>query len=485
MRLRRELLTLLFVVACVPGLPHIDGAPAAPSAPDRVWSPPRAARIPDSLGSARLLPRDLEARAAALTLDDAVDLALRNNPATRASWAQSRAAASAYGAARAAYWPQVNGAATAGRADQPGGSATSLTGPRTTYAPSLSLSYLLFDLGGRGGTVESARQGAFAQAYTHNRVVQTTVLQAEEAYFAYAGARALRDAQRVSVREAQASFDAARARDSVGLASIADVLQARTALAQAQLQLQTAQAQLQAARSTLGLAIGVPATTPYEIATRPEDVRVGEVTASVDSLIELGLRDRPDLQAARASAAQARAEIGVARSAALPTLSLVAGDGFTRSSVTPLSGRSYSVALSVDVPLFDGGARAEEIARTRALADVAAAQAVAQRQTVIADVFTSYYQLQAATQQVYTSDELLASAVSSLRAARARYTNGVGNIIDVLAAQSALATARAEQAQSRWNWAPSLARLGQASGALDTGGHVAVPVGATSRPLTP
>ena len=469
--------TLLAIIACAPAGPRIDGAPGAPPAPDRLWRAPRAARFPDSLGAAPALPADLRDRAATLTLPDVVDLALRNNPATRTSWAQARAAADAYGAARANYFPTVNGVVTAGRSEQPAaGGGVGLGGVRTSYGPSVSLNYLLFDFGGRGGTVQGARETAFAQAYTHNRVLQTTVLQVEQAYFTYVAARALHDAQRTAVQEAQTSHDAARRRDSVGLATIADVLQARTALAQAQLQLQTTEAQLQAARSSLAEALGVDPTAPYDVAARPEDVPVGDVTTSVEALIDAALRGRPDLQAARVNAAAARAAVRTARAAALPSLSLSAGDGYTRSSLDPLTGRSYSVSLSLQIPLLDGGARAYDIARAQALADAASAQAASQRRAVIGDVYTSYYNLQTATRQVRTSDDLLASATASMRAAQARYANGVASILDLLTAQAALATARAQQAQSRWVWAQALAQLGYAAGALNTRGQATVPV---------
>ena len=473
--IRISTIALAAVVGCVPGTPHIGGVPAAPPAPNQLWRAPREARAPDSLGSRQSIPADLAARAATLTLADVVELALRNNPATHVSWAQARAAADAYAVARASYFPTINGVMSGTRSDQPGGSAT-VAGLRTAYGPSLSLAYLVLDFGGRSGTVGSARETAFAEAYTHNRVVQTTVLQAQQAYFGYVASRALRDAQRVAVQEAQASYDAARARDSVGLATIADVLQARTALTQAQLQLQSTEAQVQTARSTLALAVGVSPTEPYDVAACPDDVSVGAVTASVDSLIDVALRERADLQAARATEAAARSDIRAARGGVLPSLSLSAGDGYTHSSLGTLTGRNYSLSLAVQVPLFDGGAKEYSMARARALADVAAAQMVAQRQTVINDVYTSYYDLKTATQQVRTSDELLASATASMRAARARYTGGVGSIIDLLTAQAALADAGAQQAQSRWTWAQALTRLAYASGILDTSGRSALTV---------
>jgi TolC family type I secretion outer membrane protein len=467
--------------ACAARTPSIAGRPGAPTAPNRVWDPPPAARARDSLGPPAAVPAALAARASSLTLVDVVELALQNNPATRASWAQARAAADAYGAQRASWLPTIDGAVNAITSRQPSANASSLSGgalsrPRSQVVPSLNLNYLVLDLGGRAGSVEAARQNAFALDFTHNATVKNTVLQVEQAYFAYVGTRALHAAQETSVQEARASFDAARKRDSVGLATIADVLQARTALAQAQLALQTSEAQLQSARGALALALGVSPTLPYDVAARPEDVPVGDVTASVESLIDEALRARPELQSAYANAAAAGASVRVARAAALPSLALTGVGGYTSSSIDVLSGRSYSVGLGLQIPLFNGGARQYDIARARALADAAAAQAQSVRQNMINDVFTAYYNLRTATQQVRTSDDLLASAVASLRAAQARYTGGVGSIIDLLTAQAALATARAQQAQARWVWAQQLALLAHASGALDARGAPGVPV---------
>ena len=470
--------------ACAAPAPRIAGRPGAPPAPNRVWQPPRAAQTRDSLrpaGPAAGLPAAVASRASSLTLADVVDLALQNNPATRVSWAQARAAADAYGAQRATWLPTIDGAVNATHSLTPSANASSQTGvalnrARSALAPSLNINYLVLDLGGRAGSVEAARQSAFALDFTHNATVANTVLQVEQAYFAYVGTRALEAAQQTSVREAQASYAAARKRDSVGLATIADVLQARTALAQAQLALLTSEAQLQTARGALAVALGVSPTLPYDVAAQPEDVPVGMVTASVESLIDEALATRPELQAAYANAASARASVRVARSAALPSLALTGSSGYTSSSIDALTGRNYTVGLGLQIPLFNGGARQYQIARAEALADAAAAQAQTIRQGVINDVFTTYYDLKAARQQVATGDELLASAIASQRAAQARYTSGVGSIIDLLTAQAALSNARAEQAQARWVWAQRLALLARAAGAIDARGAAALPV---------
>jgi outer membrane protein TolC len=65
---------------------------------------------------------------------------------------------------------------------------------------------------------------------------------------------------------------------------------------------------------------------------------------------------------------------------------------------------------------------------------------------------------------------LLASAQQSVQVAAGRYREGVGSIIDLLTAQTALANARAQQVQSRWQWYTSLAQLARDAGVLGVRG---------------
>src|SRR5947208_13802926 len=90
-----------------------------------------------------------------LTLVQAIDIALANNPQTRTAWLSARAAEFAVGSARSAYFPEIDmlANATRARAATPGAGATT-----TIVAPSLALTYLLFDFGGRAADVEQARQ---------------------------------------------------------------------------------------------------------------------------------------------------------------------------------------------------------------------------------------------------------------------------------------------------------------------------------------
>jgi outer membrane protein TolC len=415
------------------------------------------------------VPPDLAQRIQALTLTDVVDLALRNNPATRASWYQARAAADLLGSARGQYYPTIDGAATLSRTKS-AAATTVVSGQRTQYGPSISLNYLLLDFGGRSGSVERARQNLFAASLSHNATLQNTVLQAESAYFTYMATLALLGAERSAIAEAQANLNAAQQRYKVGLATIADVLQAKTALSQEQLNLETIQGNLQAARGGIAAALGLPANLPFDLAPLTGPIPVGTMSQSVDSVINEALRNRPDLAAARAQAAAAAAQVRVARSAALPSLTLGSNAARTYSSTQAFSGPSYGVTLGLSIPIFNGFSYQYDIAAARAQANAISALADQTRQDVVTQVFVSYYALQTAEARVATADELLASALQSVQVAAGRYREGVGSIIDLLTAQTALANARAQQVQSRWQWYSSLAQLARDAGVLGVRG---------------
>src|SRR6266550_3162143 len=465
-------LLLVLVIAGCGNPPRVNGAAGASPAPSIPWKPPAGAIKPEPVvipAVAAAVPPDLQERIRQLSLVDVVDLALRNNPATRASWAQARAAASLFGSARGAYYPTVNGNATLSRIQSPA-TLQRPAGKRTEYGPSIALNYLVLDFGGRSGSVERARQSLFAANLEHNATLQNTVLQAQVAYFTYMATSALLSAERSAVAEAQANLTAAQRRNTVGLATIADVLQARTALSQEQLNLETIQGNLQAARGSLASALGLPANLEFELEPLPGTIPVRTLAMSVDSVINDALRNRPDLAAARAQAAAAFSQVRVARAAELPSLTLGGNGARTYTSPSTFAGPSYSVTVGLSIPIFNGFSRQYDVAAARAQAEATSALADLTRQNVVTQVFVSYYALQTAQQRVATADDLLASAQQSAQVAAGRYREGVGSIIDLLTAQSALANARAQQVQSRWQWYTSLAQLARDAGVLGVRG---------------
>jgi outer membrane protein len=136
----------------------------------------------------------------------------------------------------------------------------------------------------------------------------------------------------------------------------------------------------------------------------------------------------------------------------------------------PQGGNNYTISLGLRIPLFAGFSRIYDQREAVALADAAQARADALGQQVVFQVFSSYYALQTAARRVATAEDLIASAEQSSEVALGRYRAGVGSVLDLLSAQTALADARAQQVLARLEWNTSLAQLARDSGVLDVRG---------------
>jgi outer membrane protein len=469
-----------FVVAACVHTPSVDGVSGTAPTSSQTWSPPAHMKHDSAAAQpSTAVPADIEQRLQSLTLTDIVDLALRNNPATRISWENARAAAAAYGSQRGTYLPTIDGDVT-GTAIKTTATQGRAAVTQQTVEPSVTLSYLLFDIGGRSGSIEAAKQALFSADFTHNLTIQNVVLQAETAYFDYMAAKALLTAQESTLKDAQANLQAAQERHKVGLATIADELQSKTAVSQAELDLETTQGNLATTRGTLALALGMPANVPYDLQPPNVPATVPVVADSVDTLIAVALRARPDLAAAQADYQQAKANISVVKATRLPSLMVSGTAGRTYSKALKTGANSYTLSLGLSIPIFDGFSREYNQLGAEAEADAAAARLDQTRQQVIFDVFSSYQTLQTATKRVTSADDLLASAQESEDVALGRYKQGVGSVLDLLTAQAALASARAQQVQARWTWETSLVQLAHDSGILDV--HGTSPIHLTPAP---
>jgi outer membrane protein len=430
------------------------------------------------------IPENLLAPDATLTLADVVEIALRNNPLTRASYFRALAARAQLGIDRAPYYPTVDVNATVAHTKQ------SVIGgqfdfEQSTYGPDLTLSYLLFDLGGRAADAESSRLALLAADWTHTAVVQNVILGVQQTLVEYLNARAQLEAARTNLKTAQTALDAATARKQAGVATIADVLQAQTAMSQAQLAVDRLSGEVLALRGALATAMGLPATTPYDVGDLPEELPLDSVSRAVEDLIAQARAVRPDLAAARLEAERADVHIKSARAGGLPSL-VVSADA-NRTYYDPSTyasfGDSWSARLALKIPIFTGFETKYNVRKAKDDAQVALAEAETLEQQVILQVWTSYYGLQTATQLVKTSRDLMASAEQSERVALGRYQEGVGTIIDLLAAQSALADGRAQEILARSSWFYALAQLAHDTGVASPTLKAAVSV--TQEGVTP
>lgn len=432
-------------------------APGTAPAPSTPWRAPAGVAAAPAAAPAGEAPLPAGPR----SLAELVDLGLRRHPDTRLAWLAARASEASLQAERSAWYPQVEAGADVGRSRSGFG-----TGPleRTSGGPFVSVSWLLFDFGGRSAAVEQARQALIAADWTHNAALADRVLEITTAYRRHQAAVALAAAQRSVVAQAQANLDAAEARRNAGVATIAEVLQTRTALSRAQLALQSDDGAVVTTRADLGFAVGLPAAAPLEVEPLPAELAVEEIGRDVEAVLREAARERPEVAAAEAEVRRAEARVAAVRAAARPRL--VSGATFGRTYVSEPSqhANTYSAQLAFSVPVFTGFAQRANTLRAEAELEASRARAELLRRQIEVEVVKAYQGVLTAGQQVRTGADLVASAEKNHEVALGRYRAGAGSILEVLTAQSALEDARAQDVRARADWLAALAALARANG---------------------
>lgn len=190
-----------------------------------------------------------------------------------------------------------------------------------------------------------------------------------------------------------------------------------------------------------------------------------EFQKDVDALIAEAAGRRPDLQAAEAQLKAAEASIELARAQGRPTLSLSAGPSWQSTAGTSSNGGT--LGLTLNVPIFSGFDKTYRVRSAAAQAEVRAAQRDRLKNQIALDVWRAYQSLTTATQSLKMTNDLVVSAEQSARVALGRYKAGVGTVLDLLTAQSALASARLQRIQAQLDWNVYRATLAQSMGALD------------------
>jgi outer membrane protein len=400
----------------------------------------------------------------ALTLAEVADISLCNNPQTNEVWASARVQAAQLGVAKSAYLPVVT--------DTLGSNVGVLSpqlatrsNPNMTVSNNLVASYLLYDFGNRKANLENARQLLLAASATQSSVVQNILLTTIVSYYQVQANIAALAAAREAERAGEESFKAANARYTAGVATPADKLQAQTAYAQLTLQRITIEGNLKIAYGNLANVMGLPANRNIVLANSASEAPP-HILEDVQSFIEQAGQRRPDLVASEAQVKAAEASIDASKALSKPTISIGVSNSLQDGS--QLAGNSATtLGLTVAIPIFAGYAPTYRIRAAEATADLRTAQRDRLRLQISLDVWSAYQNLRTALQSMTASKTLLESAEQSYRVALGRYKAGVGNIIDTLNAQSALANARQQNIQTGLNSNVARATLAQAMGALD------------------
>jgi len=441
-------------------------AQSAPVSPDHPWH---------SVGEQRIEADAKNSRESSFSIDpiksyslaELIDLAEMHNPETQLAWERAREQAAAFGVARSELFPTLAAAALSQTSRQETYLGTRYY--RQTFQDlqgALDLNYTVFDFGARAGRIDASKAEVLAANFEFNDTHRSVIHRVEQAYYQLLNASGQEDAARASLSNAQVVQQSAEERLKNGLATLPDVLEARSATAQAEYELQAVLGAEEIAQGNLATALGTSPTATIHTETLKELPTPGSIDDSVDLAISRAFAQRPDLMRLVAEIRSSNARVKEARAAYYPSLGINVNpvaqtlDGLQQTLPWgQTAGLTGGLSLSLSWTVFDGGARKNNVVRAEANVRAAEAQARAARDEIANQVWDAYSNLNTAFRQRLAATELLRAASQSYDSALESYNYGLRNFLDVTAAQRALAQARSTDVLARTQVLIALADL--------------------------
>ncbi len=394
-----------------------------------------------------------------INLVDSIDIALCNNPNTRASWLNAKASAARLGEGKSAYLPTLtatgelvktyNKNTVSGISNN--GSTRNLSQNSTSYGPGLSLDYIVYDFGSRKYNTESLKQQMLQAAFNYNSTIQNTVFQVINAYLNVFTAHEDYESEVKSEAAAKEAFDAAKAKFEVGVVTKVDQAQAETAYAQSRLAREQAENDMKLVEGNFAVMLNLPPDQVLQLAAIDPLQANSALDHDIQQYIDEGLKNRPDLAAYLAQEKQAAADYKYSKTLYYPYLSV---NGTTsKYDYINLDGseQNNTIGLNLSFPLFTGFNNNYKKMEARNLLEAARANRQSAENSVKLDVWNTYHNFLTAQKKFTTAQTLLSSAQESEDLALGRYKVGKGTLNDTLDAQASLADARRQWVEARYN----------------------------------
>lgn len=446
MSMARASVVLVLCLLAAPPASHAQAPPSAGPPPATAPPPPGTPVMERVLGRA-------------LSLDEAVAIALETQPQIQARLYDYMAAAHRVDQAFAPLLPQLVGSWTAARAQNVGstGGSSTITGFADNSRARISLSQVLFDFGKTFASTEAARRLAeFAQEDVELQR-QLITLTVKESFININFARRLIRVQEQAVERADLNLRSARGFFEVGTRPKSDVARAEVDVANARVDLIRARNAERLARVALNTAMGIAADTPTEV---QDNLVFQAMTIDRGQLLGQAVAQRPESKQARLRVSEAEARARRAFRDFFPDVNGVGSYGGARADFNEI----WELRVELRWDIFDGGNRLARFRETKALIDAAQARVRATDLDISREVEQTYLVVNEAQERIAATQTAVASAQENFRLAQGRFDAGVGTILELTDAQLFLTQAQNNEALALADYRIAVARLERAIG---------------------
>jgi outer membrane protein len=391
------------------------------------------------------------------SLGELIDIAESNNPTTQAAWNRAKVTAASVGIAKSELYPTIIATASGRNYLNPLLLYQTFTKQDLgVFDTGVHLAYTLVDFGARRAEISAAQARLVTANLSFNNEHLILIQQVSHTYFSLLSARGLREAAEDSLSDAKTTESAAQERRNNGLATVPEVLEAKAATAKAAYDLQSAIGAEKVEIGNLARAITTSPIKPLKVEPLAQLTIPDKLDQTVEDAIKTAFKERPDLQAEQASVSAAQAEVKRARASYYPSLTFEGSKGWIRAfgeqhgyPGTYAQTHTYDATLGLKWTVFDGFRRESNISQAKAEEKVATDEVHDRQDEIKTEVWNDYTSAETALQQRQAAAALLSASSESYSAALESYKDGVRNFLDVLAAENALAQARAIDVTAR------------------------------------
>ncbi len=371
-------------------------------------------------------------------LQGVIQLALDQNRDLRVAVLNIERAQAQYRVQRSALLPGVDAGVSGSRGRTPGElSGTGSAIDTESYSASLGVTAYELDLFGRVRSLNAAAlQSYLATAETRRAVQISLIAETATAWATLAADQDLLTVSQNTLKSSEESLTLTRRRQEGGAANLLEVRQAETLAEQARGDLAAAQAQVARDRNALTLLAGSEVPTGLLPQGDLQHLAIRhDLPAGVPSEV---LARRPDVLAAEHNLQGMNANIGAARAAFFPRITLTASAGAASTELSGLFGGgsgAWSFAPAISLPIFDGGANAANLRVAKVDRQVALAQYEKSVQTAFREVSDGLAVQATLNMRLDAATRLLVAARDAERLSRIRYEQGIDSYLVLLDAQ--------------------------------------------------
>ena len=396
-----------------------------------------------------------------LTLDQAVQLSLTNNPNGKIAVFDYEAAKGALTAARSYRWPTIS----ATHRDSRTLSAPSKVEPNPTatdnYSNSVSLSWILWSGNKIESQISQAKLSLDSSQWGIAAARQQLKYNATDAYFKFMAARDAVKLAGESVTRLERYLQDVKLQFEVGVVAKVDVLRSEVELAKAKQNLIEAQNAYDITMANLNNVMGLPLTTELKV---KGELSYSKFEQDLAVCVDLALRQRPEIFQYTDAAKSAQEGITVAKSGYLPSISATYTNGWYNTNFPGGNNYNWTVYLTTNWTFLDSGLTAGNVKKAVETYHKAQEQLRQTVDSVQLDVRSTYLSLKSAEQSIQTSSAAVGLAEEDYAIKVIRYQAGVGTNLDVLDAQVALTTAKNNYLKAMYEYNNNRSKLDKAMG---------------------